>query len=95
MCHIFCFKLKIVYVSQWFWTYSNAWTLHLQCKKGAESKVESYIEVNAWTDWWQQDLIPEYDQILAYWTHKYYTGHIIANNKVRTISSEDQCSFTT
>ena len=64
-------------------------------KTGAESKVESYVEVNAWTDWWQQDLIPEYDQILAYWTHKYYTGHIIANNKVRTISSEDQCLFTT
>ena len=26
------------------------------------SKVESYLEVNALTDWQQQDLISEYDQ---------------------------------
>ena len=46
-------------------------------KKAQPSKVESYLKVNAWTDW-QQDLISEYGECLAYWTHKYYTGHIIA-----------------
>ena len=43
------------------------------------SKVESYLEVNAWTDWQQEDLISKCGQDLAYWTHKYYTGHIIAS----------------
>ena len=38
-------------------------------KKVRPSKVESYLELNAWTDWWQQDLISEYDQSLAYRTH--------------------------
>ena len=47
-------------------------------KKVRPSKVESYLEVNAWTDWWQQDMISKYGQGLAYWTHKYYTGHIKA-----------------
>ena len=42
------------------------------------SKVKSYLEVNAKTDWWQQDLISEYRQGFAYWTHEYYTRHIIA-----------------
>ena len=42
---------------------------HLQCKKAWPSKLESYLEVNAWTNKWQQDLISEYDQGLAYWTH--------------------------
>ena len=37
-------------------------------KKVWPSKVESYMEVNAWTDWWQQDNILEYGQGLAYWT---------------------------
>ena len=41
------------------------------------SKVGSYLEVNAWTDWQQQDLISECVQGLAYKTHKYYTRHII------------------
>ena len=41
---------------------------HLWCKKVQPSKVESYLEVNAWTDWRQQDLISEYGQGLAYWT---------------------------
>ena len=36
------------------------------------------MEVNAWRDQWQQDLIPECGQGLTYWLHKYYTGHIIA-----------------
>ena len=35
--------------------------------KSEPSKVESYLEVNAWTDWWQEDLISEYTQGLAYW----------------------------
>ena len=50
-------------------------------KKVWPSKVELYLEVNAWTYWWQQDLISEYayGQGLAYWTHKYYTGQIIAS----------------
>ena len=48
-------------------------------KKVQPSKVESYLEVNAWTDWRQQDLTSEYGQDLAYWTHTYYTGHIIAS----------------
>ena len=48
-------------------------------KKEQSSKVESYLEVNAWTDWWWQDLISEWTQGLAYWTQKYYTGHIIAS----------------
>ena len=43
------------------------------------SKVESYLKVNTWTDWRQQDLISEYGQDLAYWTHKYYTGGIIVS----------------
>ena len=43
------------------------------------SKVEVYLGVNAWTDWQQQDLISEYGQGPAYWTHKYYSGHIIAS----------------
>ena len=29
-------------------------------KKVWPSKVESYLEVNAWADWRQQDLISEY-----------------------------------
>ena len=35
-------------------------------KKAWPSKVESYLEVNASTDWRQQDLISEYGQGLAY-----------------------------
>ena len=31
-------------------------------KKVQSSKVQSYLEVNAWTDWWQQDMISEYGQ---------------------------------
>ena len=31
-------------------------------KKMQPSKVESYLEMNARTDWSQQDLISEYDQ---------------------------------
>ena len=31
-------------------------------KKVRPSKVESYLEVNACTNWWQQDLISEYSQ---------------------------------
>ena len=31
-------------------------------KKVQPSKFESYLEVNAWTDWQQQDLISEYGQ---------------------------------
>ena len=43
------------------------------------SKVKSYLEVNAWIDWWQQDLISEYGQGLVYSEYiKYYTGQIIA-----------------
>ena len=41
------------------------------------SKVESYLEVIAWTrtDWWQ-DLISKYGQDLA--SILYYNGHVIA-----------------
>ena len=35
--------------------------------------------MNAWTDWWQQGLISECGWGSAYWTYKYYTGHIIAS----------------
>ena len=44
------------------------------------SKVKSYLEVNVWRDWWQQDLISECGQGLAHWihVHKYYTVHTIA-----------------
>ena len=31
-------------------------------KKVQPSKVESYLEVNAWTGWQQEDLISEYTQ---------------------------------
>ena len=31
-------------------------------KKVQPSKVESYLEVNVWTDWQQQDLISEFSQ---------------------------------
>ena len=31
-------------------------------KKVQPSKVESYLEVSAWADWWKQDLISEYGQ---------------------------------
>ena len=48
-------------------------------KKVYPSKAESYLELNAWTEWQQQDLISEYGQGLAYWTRRYYTGHIIPN----------------
>ena len=48
-------------------------------KDGAPSEVKSSLEVHAWTDRWQQDLISECAQGLAYWTHKYYTGHIIGS----------------
>ena len=34
-------------------------------KKVQPSKVESYLEVDAWTDWRQQYLISEYSQGLA------------------------------
>ena len=34
-------------------------------KKVRPSKVESYLEVSAWTDLWQQDLISEYSLGLA------------------------------
>ena len=37
-------------------------------KKARPSKVESYLEVNTWADWQQQDLISECGQGLAYWT---------------------------
>ena len=39
------------------------------------SKMESYLEVNAWTDWRQQDLISEYGQSLAYWTQILHWTH--------------------
>ena len=35
-------------------------------KKAQPSKVESYLEVNTWEDWRQQDLISECGQGLAY-----------------------------
>ena len=31
-------------------------------KKVRPSKIESYLEVIAWTDWQQQDLISEYGE---------------------------------
>ena len=45
----------------------------------SSSKVESYLEVNTWTDWGQQDLLLEYGQGLTYWIRKYHTGYIIAS----------------
>ena len=35
---------------------------HFAVKKVRPSKVESYLEVNVWTGWRQQDLISEYGQ---------------------------------
>ena len=50
---------------------------HLRCKKCG--KV-TYLEENTWTDWWQQDLISDFGQgACIYWTHIYYTGHIVAS----------------
>ena len=34
-------------------------------KEAHPIKVESYLQMNAWTDWQQQDLILEYGQGLA------------------------------
>ena len=58
---------------------------HLQCKKGAPSKVESYLEVNTWAEWQQQDLISECGQGLAYWTQALHWTHsyIAIAGKVR------------
>ena len=52
---------------------------HLRYKKVRPTKVELYLKMNARTGWWQQNLISEYNQNLAYWTHEYYTGHIITS----------------
>ena len=52
---------------------------HLQCKKVRSSKVESFQEVNACTDWRKKDLISEYGQSLPYQTQNYDTGHTIAS----------------
>ena len=51
---------------------------HLRCRKVQPSKVESYLEVNTWADWRQQDLISECSQGLAYWTQT-LPGHIVAS----------------
>ena len=51
---------------------------HLRCKKAQPSKVESYLEMNTWTDWQQQDLISECGQGLVYWTYKYYISYTVA-----------------
>ena len=40
------------------------------------SKVKSNLEVNTWIDWWSIRIWP---RGLSYWTHYYYTGHIIAS----------------
>ena len=58
---------------------NNSGPIVFSVKKVRPSKVESRLEVDAWTDRWQQDLRSEYGQGLAYWTHKYYTGHTIAS----------------
>ena len=50
-------------------------------RKAQPSKVKSHLEINAWRDWREQDLISECDQGLVYWIHKYYTAHIIARLK--------------
>ena len=52
---------------------------HLQCKKLWPSKVESYLEVNTWTDWQQQDMISKYVQGLAYYKHINTTLDRLAN----------------
>ena len=70
------------------WTLQTWWYLMQNTfgvNKAWPSKVESYLEVNTRTDWWQQDLTSEYDQGLAYWTHQYYTGHIIASYCFQTL----------
>ena len=53
---------------------------HIQCKKVWPGKVDSYLEVKAWTDCQQQDIISQYGWGLVYTEHiaKYYTGHIRA-----------------
>ena len=38
-------------------------------KQMQPTKEQSCLEVNAWTDWWQQGLILEYSIGLAYWIH--------------------------
>ena len=56
-------------------TYVHSYVMqkHLQCKKTRPSKVESYPEVNAQRNRWQQDLISQCGQGSTYWIHKYYT----------------------
>ena len=44
-------------------------------KKVPPSKVESYLEVNTWADWRQQDLISDCGQGLAYWTQALHWTH--------------------
>ena len=78
------------YISHWFrrvcfWIYIHEtlqkwWYVmqkHLWWKMAWPSKAEYYLEVDAWGDQWQQHLIYECSQGLAYKMHKYYNGHII------------------
>ena len=48
-------------------------------KKVRPGKLESYLEVNAWADLQQQDLISEYGE--GVW----HTGHIIINITLDTL----------
>ena len=50
-------------------------------KKVQPSQVESYVEVNAWTDWQQDLMISEYGQRLTCWMHKYYTWNKLLFSK--------------
>ena len=53
-------------------------------KKAWPSKVESYLEVKTWIDWWQQDLMSECCQGLAYWTQK-LPIHIITSYHLQSL----------
>ena len=57
-----------------FHTYKHCMLLsHAKCKNifslkmVQSSKVESHLKVNTWRDRWQEDLISECSQSLAYW----------------------------
>ena len=52
----------ISYVVMYMYSCKNTFGI----KKVQPSKVESYLEGNAWTDWQQEDMISEYSQGLEY-----------------------------
>ena len=74
--HAFCITYNchsIGKITFWSWLiyFVQPAEIHYSCKntsgvnKAWPSKVESYLKVNAWTDWWKQVLISEHCQGLS------------------------------